>query len=313
MPAAWHIQTPSTAGAIGIIQITGAPDELDLALCRVNLPVLVVGQARLANLLNIDRGLIARWSTESVHLFPHGGPAVIRAIVSALTAAGVPQCDVPDPMQVYPEAATLLEARMLHALSRAASPLAVDLLLDQPRRWHEQPEPSPDDPRHAILHRLIDPPLVVAIGPSNIGKSSLLNALAGQALALVANEPGTTRDHVGALIDMSGLIVRYIDTPGRRDDAPSIEQEAARLSEAHERAADLVLSCGDVVSPPLPSNPDQPTLTVALRIDLGLPTWPHDAAVSALQGRGISDLVRQIRQRLVPDSALSDPRPWRFW
>ncbi len=51
--------------------------------------------------------------------------------------------------------------------------------------------------RDRVLRRLIDPPLVVAIGPPNIGKSSLLNALAGRSVALVADEAGTTRDHVG--------------------------------------------------------------------------------------------------------------------
>ncbi|QKK10189.1 MAG: GTP-binding protein [Planctomycetota bacterium] len=118
---------------------------------------------------------------------------------------------------------------MLETLSRAVSPRAVDLLLDQPARWAAQGLPAPplDTPSTSpelsrVLDRLVVPPLVVAIGPSNVGKSTLLNRLAGRPVAVTADEPGTTRDHVGSLVDLDGLIVRYVDTPGlqaRRDGA----------------------------------------------------------------------------------------------
>jgi hypothetical protein len=316
MAVTWEIQTPMAPAALAVVQLRQTRPELDQVLARLGLPVLDPGQVKLANLLNVDNGVIARWSDSCVHLFPHGGPAVLRELARALTDAGVPEHAAP-PQEVYPEASSLLEARMLHALARAASPIAIDLLLAQPRRWAEHSTPDPAEARHALLNRLIEPPLVVAIGPSNVGKSSLLNALAGRGISLVADQPGTTRDHVGALIDMAGLVVRYIDTPGIRPDAPDVEAEAVQLAAAIARNADLILSCGDITAPPATTPPGIPALHLALRADLGAPDWPYDLDISlndkAGGGRGLPDLVILIRDRLVPPPIRADPRPWVFW
>lgn len=312
MAITWKIQTPTSAtGAIAIVQLAGPAAEFDHALDRLKLPRLNVGDVRLHNLLGVDHGLVVRWAESSVHLFAHGGAAVIRSLARALEAAGLAEDQQPE--NAYPEAGSRLEAQMLAALAIAASPLAVDLLLDQPRRWAEQPPPYTPDPRHAILNRLIEPPLVVAIGPSNIGKSSLLNALAGRGVSLVADEPGTTRDHVGALIDMAGLVVRYIDTPGIRPSAGELESEAVQLAAALTRSADLILSCGDAANPPLDPPPGRLVRTVALRTDLGRPGWTYSHGLSVLRGDGVNELVAGIRDTLLPPEVLADPRPWRFW
>jgi hypothetical protein len=335
----WQLQTspPSpaaAAGAIAIVQIIGAEREIDQTAQRLKLAPLSTGQIALRNILDIDRALVVRFAPTSITLFPHGSAAIIRALAQALTSAGIAETpSPPDPRALYPEAATDLEAHMLAALARAASPLAIDLLLDQPRRWAaadlSDPRAAPDDPRHAILRRLITPPLVVAIGPPNIGKSSLLNTLAGRGIALVADEPGTTRDHVGAQIDMAGLVVRYIDTPGMGPHpataAPpphaaispgsSPDADAIQLAAALLRSADLILSCGDTTAPPLAlaAPPYPAVLTIATRSDLGLPEWPHDLAVSTRSGHNLAALVCAIRDRLIPPDVLQDPRPWRFF
>jgi tRNA modification GTPase len=314
MPATWSIQTPPTPGAVAIFQLcAGSPRELEEAAATAGIAPVAAGWVGLRDLLGIDRGLVARWSDTSMHLMPHGGPAVIQAMAAALIAKGIPEAAAPDPASIYPEARSPLEARMLAAVARAASPLAIDLLLDQPRRWAENSDPSPWS---KVLNRLIEPPLVAAIGPPNIGKSSLANALAGRTVALVADEPGTTRDHVGVRIEMAGLVVRYVDTPGVRAAADPIETEAADLAARVVASADLILRCGDLTGPP-PLPPMTPagalTLVVATRADRGLPSWEFDAAVSALDGRGLPGLVAAIRDRLMPPEALADPRPWRFW
>jgi tRNA modification GTPase len=243
---------------------------------------------------------------------PHAGRAVLRGLAAALERAGIAEGRL-DPRAVYPEAGSLLEARMLDALARAASPMAIDLLLAQPERWAMDPGAATDGARDRVLRRLIDPPLVVAIGAPNIGKSSLVNALAGRRVALVADEPGTTRDHVGVLIDAGGVVIRYVDTPGIRAAADGIEAEAAAIAERLVGSADLVLRCGDAGAAPPEAPGRGESLVVATRMDLGRPGWRAEAATSALTGEGLPGLVAAIRERLVPAALAADPAPWRFW
>ena len=246
----------------------------------------------------------------------------MRGLAAALGRVGIEEASEPDPRAVYPEARSEVEARMLAALARAASPLAVDVLLDQTRRWEEEGAQTGRPCR--LLMRLIDPPLVVAIGPPNVGKSSLVNALAGRRVAIVADEPGTTRDHVGVMIDMAGLVVRYVDTPGvavgcwplavgQKEGQSGIDAEAARLAGEVASKADLALVCGDVTAGPVPGPAGIDSLVIATRADLGAPGFRHDAAVSALKGTGLAELAGLIRERLVPAAVLADLRPWRFW
>jgi tRNA modification GTPase len=312
MGATWSIQTPTGApGAIGAVLVSAeSGEELEAALARLGVASVSIGAVALRDLCGVDRGIVARWSPTAAHLMPHGGSAVMRGLVAALGASGL-KPGVADPPRDYPEAATLLEARMLAALARAASPLAIDLLLDQPRRWASYPDARPNAQRDRALNRLIEPPLVVLRGPPNIGKSSLINALAGRRVALVGDEPGTTRDHIGVMVELSGLVVRLVDTPGLRATGDAIEAEAAGIAARLTAAADLVLRCGDRSgAPPAVA---EPHVTVATRIDLGLPPWAFDAGVSALTGEGLAELARTVRERLVPASVMADHAPWRFW
>jgi tRNA modification GTPase len=80
----------------------------------------------------------------------------------------------------------------------------------------------------------------VLIGAPNAGKSSLMNALAGAEVAIVAPTPGTTRDVLETRLDLGGVPVLLADTAGLRDAAPDpIEIEGARRARARAEAADL--------------------------------------------------------------------------
>lgn len=371
------ILTPAAPGAIAVLQLW-APEAaaLEAPLIRTSTPVPESHRVRVGRIAGVDEGVIARWSPTTIHLMPHAGPAVVAEITRRLQAAGA-QLARPadlDPRTLYPEAADLLEARMLAALSTAASPLAIDLLLDQPRRWRAADKATrgvplvaalgdqcssrePLTPRDTILSRLLTPPLIAAYGPANIGKSTLCNALAGRSVSIVADEPGTTRDHVGVMLELGGLAVRYVDTPGMagassadptgapggppvaagafaggdvnnlgtrspphdasRPSAPAPERDAVAITLTMLRSADLILRCGDAASPPLSLPPGiaphAGTIDVALRTDLGTPTFARDIDTAAATGRGIDDLAVAIRERLVPRDVLDDGQPWAFW
>jgi hypothetical protein len=311
----FHLVSPPPAGdsAIAVIHLTG---EIDWALAQLRTASIAPGQIVLRNLLNLDRLLIARIDAHHAMIMPHAGPALVSAILSALAAAGLtPQTSV-GPRELYPEASSLLEARMLDAIARAPSPLALNLLLDQPARWHNFTEDqltAQDITRSARLNHLITPPLIVAIGPPNIGKSSLLNALAGHNAAIVHDAPGTTRDHVGVTLNLAGLVVRWVDTPGL-EDAPAepLQRQAQAQARTLAGGADLVILCCDGAHAAPTIATSRPIFRLGLRADLG-PITGVDATFSIHHPHAQSALVTSIRNRLVSESDLINPRPWKFW
>ncbi len=104
--------------------------------------------------------------------------------------------------------------------------------------------------------------LVFAItGRPNVGKSSLMNALAERDVAIVSATPGTTRDALETRVVLGGVPVTLVDTAGLRDATDEIEAEGVRRARARAAAADLVMvvveagadALGDAPSPsPLP-------------------------------------------------------------
>jgi len=143
---------------------------------------------------------------------------------------------------------------------------------------------------------------VVIAGPPNVGKSSLLNAIARREAAIVSDEAGTTRDVVEVRLDLSGLPVVLSDTAGIREAEGKVEREGIRRTIARAEAADLVLWMMDATDPQpeLPSDLaayEQRTLRVLNKIDLTRVKpelrqgW---CALSLKTGDGLSELVRAI-------------------
>jgi hypothetical protein len=316
-----------TRAAIAMIALWG---DIDAGFASLKLAPVRTGEVRLRRFAAIDQGVVARFGDVHAALFPHAGPLVLRQMLDWLRACGLQHPDEADPLVVYPEARSVVEARMLATLARAASPLAIDLLLDQPRRWSSPAVEAVDEPanpamlaRAARLRHLIDPPLVAIVGRPNIGKSTLVNALAGRSAAVVADQPGTTRDAVGVMLDLAGLVVRYLDLPGfaeaNKHASTAVDAAAGRLALSTAARADLLLLASDpmtdAVEPQsLGLSPALPTLRVRLRADLDARRGePGMLCVSAHTGAGMAELVAAIRDRLVPPADLADPAPWRFW
>ncbi len=87
---------------------------------------------------------------------------------------------------------------------------------------------------------------VVIAGQPNVGKSSLLNALAGAELAIVTPIPGTTRDKVSETLQIEGVPVHVIDTAGLRDSDDEVERIGIARSWSEIEAADALLFVRDL-------------------------------------------------------------------
>src|SRR5262245_5055531 len=113
---------------------------------------------------------------------------------------------------------------------------------------------------------------VAIAGPPNVGKSSLLNALASREAAIVSDEAGTTRDIIEVALDLGGIPVIFSDTAGIREAGGKVEREGIRRAVARARDADLVLWLMDATNPQ-PAPPDLASrsgemLQVVNKIDL---------------------------------------------
>lgn len=145
---------------------------------------------------------------------------------------------------------------------------------------------------------------VVIAGAPNAGKSSLLNALAKRDVAIVTDEPGTTRDLVHVALDLDGVKVNVTDTAGIREDAGNVEAIGIERALASMRAADLVLHLEDLGFPAelvLPETSAE-VLRVGSKADLGIRSaGAHDGAfdleISTATGAGIVQLVGIIASK----------------
>ena len=95
---------------------------------------------------------------------------------------------------------------------------------------------------------------VVLIGAPNVGKSSLLNALAGQDLAIVSPLAGTTRDRIEHAFDVQGLAMTLVDTAGLRESIDPIERIGMERTLAAVTRADLVLELVEADDPAPPAD-----------------------------------------------------------
>jgi tRNA modification GTPase len=144
-----------------------------------------------------------------------------------------------------------------------------------------------DRPR---AERLKDGIRVVVAGPPNTGKSSLLNAIAGEERAIVTDMPGTTRDHIEVPLALDGVPILLTDTAGLRDSSDPVEAIGVARATTLVEAADVLVWLGAPGE-----SPDHPrTLKVHPKSDLGSAVLPGSIAVSSVTGEGMPELLEQI-------------------
>lgn len=156
----------------------------------------------------------------------------------------------------------------------------LEALRDDLARWLELPP----------AERLKDGIRVVIAGPPNVGKSSLLNALARRDAAITSPVPGTTRDLIEAPVAFAGVPFLLIDTAGLRETADEVEGVGVARALASVEAADILLWLGDPVQRP------RNAITVQSKADLGARDEKADLSVSALTGEGLDTLIRMLIQ-----------------
>ena len=144
---------------------------------------------------------------------------------------------------------------------------------------------------------------IVLTGSTNVGKSSLFNALCADDRAIVTNIPGTTRDIVSVDIDLNGMPIRLLDTAGIRDHAEQIEQEGIARAHSAIEDADLVIQVVDCQDDNLNLQEDKNTdqLVVINKIDLmedNTSVKDYGVLVSAKTGEGVDTLRNEIINRI---------------
>jgi tRNA modification GTPase len=162
-------------------------------------------------------------------------------------------------------------------LVRECGGLAAEL-----RDWLDRPRIEP----------LKDGVRVVIAGPPNAGKSSLINAITGVERAIVADTPGTTRDHIDVPLSLGGVPILLTDTAGLREAQEEVEAIGVARAAALVEGADVLVWLGEPVG--APAHPRR--IEVHPKADLPGLGDPPDGfmPISSVTGEGITPLLELI-------------------
>jgi tRNA modification GTPase len=339
------VLTPPGRGAVAVVAIEG---PIGLAVVEVCFSAAngrpLAGQA-------IDRVVFGHWGFEghreevvavrtgddSLEVHCHGGIAASQRIAAALVEAG---CEIVSGNRwLELRAASMLQAEVDSALTKTTTRRTAAILLQQRSGALVR---DVDAVRLAVtqgnleaaanqLQRLISnaqvglhltrPWLIAIAGKPNVGKSSLINVLAGYERAIVFHKPGTTRDVLSVETAIDGWPVRLADMAGIRETSDPVESEGVRLARRQLAAADLALWVLDAsmlcdresalataqkeVMAEMPDGTEVlPVLFAVNKTDL-IGNAPRRQIkdtvwISALHQMGIDELLAEISHRLVP-------------
>ncbi|MFD3188902.1 tRNA uridine-5-carboxymethylaminomethyl(34) synthesis GTPase MnmE [Sedimentitalea sp. HM32M-2] len=140
---------------------------------------------------------------------------------------------------------------------------------------------------------------VAIVGAPNVGKSTLLNALAGRQAAITSEIAGTTRDVIEVRMDLSGLAVTLLDTAGLRETSDVVEDMGISLARQRAEQADLRVFLSETADD-LDVGFRQGDILIRPKAD---ERQDKTNAVSGVTGEGLDDLVARISAVLKTRSA----------
>ncbi|MCR4394638.1 MAG: ribosome biogenesis GTPase Der [Dehalococcoidales bacterium] len=163
-------------------------------------------------------------------------------------------------------------------------------------------------------------PIVAIIGRRNVGKSTLLNRIAGKQIAIVEDMPGTTRDRVFADATWNGIDFLLVDTGGLEFQGEStIEQEVRKQAEIAIQEADAIIFLTDAKQGLMPDDEmiadilrktSKPIFLAVNKVDSAKQApeaaeffklgFGEPALISAYHGRGVADLLDKVVASLPP-------------
>jgi tRNA modification GTPase len=281
--------TPSGAGAIATLAVRGPRAwPITRSLFQGQLPETPVpGRfylGRLGEETNACDEVVLAIKPDWLELHCHGGVEVVRFIQGLFSARGIGVCFC---QELISAGASRLHRLGLEQLIYAPTVRAASILLDQVHGALERALAEIlgclQKNNHATAVRLlsrlvqtqrlgrhlVEPFRVVVAGAPNVGKSSLVNALAGFTRSVVSPIPGTTRDVVTTRIALDGWPVELIDTAGLHDSVDALEREGMARTRAILQHADLHLWVLDASAPPLWPPPEIPVSAMIInKIDL---------------------------------------------
>ena len=141
---------------------------------------------------------------------------------------------------------------------------------------------------------------VIIAGETNVGKSTLFNALVKKDVSIVNQEPGTTRNLIEAELLIGGAVIRVVDTAGARKTKNPVEKEGLDRAKKRSKKADLVLHLTDDPAKAMTIKKTRKTLIVLTKSDLRKNVGEKNNIIhiSAKTGLGMGALLDKIKKSL---------------